>query len=159
MAAHSVNCKAARKGNVLVLVLIRWMILASLLVITKGNSYIATAAPWHSGHALDSLSLGPEFDPRRSNLILLTFLSNLPWYGHPTSGATQFYPHLLCLSNRTAPCSVDPETCLIKVILLKHGTDTGTFASASRAKDNWGGTSTAHGSAAQVYLIVVLCSW
>ena len=44
--------------------------------------------------------------------------------------------YLLCLSNGTAPCTVDPETCLIKVILLKHGTDTGTFASASRAKDN-----------------------
>ena len=53
---------------------------------------------------------------RQSHLILLTFLGNL--------------------RNGTAPCPVDLETCLIKVILLKHGTDTGTFASASRAKDN-----------------------
>ena len=54
-------------------------------------------------------------------------------------------------------------TCPIKVVLLKHGTETGTFASASRAKDKIGesfrfgngwGTSTARGSAAQDFLIV-----
>ena len=100
-------------------------------------SYYHQPASWHSGHALDSLDLGPEFEPRRSHLILLAFRAichdtdTLP---QARLGYTGMY--LLCLSNGTAPCTVDPDTCLIKVILLKHDTGTGTFASASRAKDN-----------------------
>ena len=42
------------------------------------KSVHSTMASWHSGHALDSLDLGPGFEPRRSQLILLAFSSNLP---------------------------------------------------------------------------------